>query len=128
MIHDLIELYYYIKSIQKIDYTIPSWTYTTALVRHHTEINKVLNPITGELKLAIKVYFTNSSKFSQRIRIDPNRVVYEDSNYHLHVCNHEGSLEKIHKEHIITFVTAEEIHAIECIYDEINKLYERSTV
>lgn len=126
MIHDLIELYYYLKSIREIDYNIPSWTYTTSRVRHHTEINKIMNPVNGELKLAIKVYFSHADLLSQRIRIDPNRVVYEDSRYQLHVCNHEGSLYPSHREQMLKFLNEEELNAIVCIYDEINKLYNRT--
>jgi len=130
MLHDLIELYYYIKNLDKIDNAIYSWRFETCGILHYLDLKQVMNPHTGEIYLAIKLYVTSQdSNFkSSSIRVDPNRVVYRDSYAQLYTTNHEGALTDENADYLLTCLSTEEVNAIGCIYDEINALYKRSRV
>lgn len=132
MLQDLIELYYYIKSLDNIENSINRWRFETCGILHYLELNKVMNPITGYLYFTIKLYVTTDPKEnrkSERIRIDPNRVIYEDwPTRTLHTANHEGTLTEENITRLSQCLSTEEVNAIACIYDEINALYNRSRV
>lgn len=124
MLHDLIDVYYYIRSTDDLQ-NLEGWSFEDAGASHSVSIIQVWNSVFTEQDWEIKITVGNINDYRQIFLAQTKVEVATTWNYH-YAIGVNGFITENEADALMRFISTDEIALMNQIYLEMRKLKNRS--